>query len=162
MYEHYAVMQHIAETPLIGSDNANKRFFRASTLKEIEELLENSAKAAVQGIIAMDDDDVRYSVTDNDILSPKTHYSVVIFKQYKQGDINSWLEAKKWCKTTSRSMINLLRMYCKKQLNGFLPTEKLNDFTTFNIGRLFDFWAIQLNFTVTEVICSQNFGQEYL
>ena len=163
MYDHYSVMEHIAKTPLIGGDDEKlKRFFRASNIREIEELFENTSIAKTQGLIAMDDDDMKLGENADHNRNARTYYSTILFKSYKKGDIPSWIEAKKWCRQTARDLTDLLLLYKKKNIRGFAVNETIQDFTIFNIGQIFDFWAIQVSFSIQEVYCPKNFSQEYL
>ncbi len=162
MYDHYQVMRHIAGTPLIDHTEEKPRFFRASNIMEIEELFQSQSLAKISGLIAMDNDDIKFSENDNNENISRAYYSAVIFAGYKEGDIPSWLNAKTWCRQTAINIKDLLQVYRKSHSHGFTPNETLHDFAIFSLGRLFDFWAVQLNFTVTQIYCPEVFTDEYL
>lgn len=147
-YNHYIVLEEIA-TKVLDHSEENKRFFKASGLSEIEELISQLSSVQDYGMIASDDDDFSKESGQTRAIFKKNEYSFVIFKKFEDGNMEDLFQVKDWCKNTANTISDIIDHYCRKHAHGIRPLS-INKFKFYSLGNMYGFWAMQCVFFVTE------------
>lgn len=147
-YNHYILLEEIA-TKVLDHSEENKRFFKASGLSEIEELISQLSSVQDYGMIASDDDDFSKDSGKARDIFKTNEYSFVVFKKYEDGNMKDLFQVKQWCKNTVNTVSDILDHYCRKHEHGIRPLS-IQKFKFYSLGNLYGFWAIQCVFFVTE------------